>query len=174
MKKFIFFFLFFNVLGWSEQVFSPQELLEIQKRLDLIMIEIRYLPEEKKRNIYNYVLDIKGILSGEKQFTNLTAVKTTFPDDEMNDLLRRLGSLTKYEERKTFIKAISKNKRFYMKQVVEIMKHFVSYTPYYSPSDRKEIMLLILPDVVDPENIDLLIRLLKNEEDIKNINEIIK
>ncbi len=191
MKKYILIFLFLASFLWSTEKsvrLTESEYIELQKRLDLIMIEIRYLPDEKKRNIYGLVLDIKEILAGKptrRSEKNVSQVqqyeKKASTDEDIKNFVQRLESLDKFEEKKVSIAAKSKTTRFYMRHVAEIIKLFPdSYVTGVNPEKRKEILKILLPDVIDPENFDLLINVLKEiaflnnrDKDIENVKEIL-
>jgi hypothetical protein len=166
MKKVVSFMLLVicSILVFSEDI-PGSDILIMEKKLDQIMIEIRKLPIEKQMKINMLVLDIKEILSKSEERPEIQV--NTFSDTEMNAFIERVKKAWPYRDQKPIIILTVKNNRFYMKQVKQLI-NIIDF-----PKDKKDVVSILLPTVMDPENIDQLYDVFWTKDDKEYINSLV-
>ncbi|MBN1524073.1 MAG: DUF4476 domain-containing protein [Spirochaetales bacterium] len=148
--------------GFSEE-YTKDDIYKMQNYLDSILMETRFLPAETRTSIMLKVLEIKKILNNQ----NDTGIKRMFGEEEFKDLLQRIKDAWPYRDQKIFLARLSKTAVFTMTQVGDILT-LLSFA-----DDKKDAARILLPVVIDPENIDVLYKLFWTPDDKKYINDII-
>ncbi|MCX7820298.1 MAG: DUF4476 domain-containing protein [Brevinematales bacterium] len=165
MKNFILIMIIFLVnLGYSEEVtYKDEDIKVIQSYLDNLIFELDGLPPYKRRIVYNYIREIKNILLSN-QLTN----KKVYTEEEFNNLLNSIKNNPFYDSQKIILKQAAKKSYFYMKQIKEIVLN-INFM-----DNRRDCLSILLPKVVDPENVGILFDIFWTKDDKEYINKILE
>lgn len=167
---------------------NPDEMREINQKLNNILQVSQSLPQQKKDRIISEVKSIRQILEKENtkevdensQSTEnrieildkllmknpyLTDVKH-FDIQSMNNLKARIKAAKSYRAQLELIKRTNLGSTFTIEQILELTKLFPDLI------EQKEVVLVLLPNAVDLENIDQLYNLFSSDSDKKVINKI--
>lgn len=161
MRKYVVFILCIAVAGSGfAQSWNQENVVRIQKSLDAIILDAQNLPPNVRDSIAAKVQEIRQILAWMPQPYPQPQPSPqpqprpdgwrTYNDGEMRDIVKRVKDAWPARDQKALIQRIGSTSRFRMKQIKEIVA-VLDFS-----SDKKEVLGMLLPKVLDPENVDVL------------------
>jgi hypothetical protein len=158
------FFLLCYACNLSGEEISKENITKIQRELDSILISIQGPSGITNEELTDKIINIKRLLLAKEYKGRITK---TYTDSEMVDLINRVKKSWPYRDQKILLQRISSNSRFYMKQI----KSIIEVLDF--PDDRKDAAKILLPRVLDPENIDVLYGIFWTLPDKEYVNSLL-
>lgn len=147
-----------NLRFWSYQAKKViATIIDPQDQLDAVSIFSPLLMDPQ--NIGQLVI---------QQGSTDTVLTKTYSETEMIDLSRRLKAAWPYKSQKIVLENRVAGSRFTMNQIDKIIAIIDMF------NDKKEVATMLLPSVIDPQNIDMLFDTFWTEPDKAYINGLIK
>lgn len=157
---------------------NPETMRQIDRRLDNILRESSFLPQQNKERILSEIKSIRKILAEEMydnrdepieryrhENTGRRGVRL-YENSSFQDLKVRLKSAWPYRDQLVFIRRLNRTSAFTVRQILELAK-VIDF-----PNDQKEVALILLPNALDLENVDILYELFWSISDREKINRI--
>lgn len=169
-------FLFVLLIGTT--VANAQSIRENVDKIDAELKQIeriaRSLPPQDQKALMSSIRRIKqltgvGYSSQSDNYDDVAIVKPNeriLNETEFNNLMKTIDETRFFDSKLSLIKRVSRNTNFYMAQIKAILKTF------NFRDERDQIRNIILPNVIDPENIRLLYDLYPFPDDQKELNRI--
>lgn len=130
---------------------DDQSYYRIQQSLDRLLIMADKMPDNQKYEIIAHVIEMK------KNLMKLADVKDPFKfysDKEMASIQLALTQMAQYPGQKAYIESLISNGRFTVAQVIQILSTIKKSV------DRKDAAQVLMPNIVDMENIKLVFKFL--------------
>lgn len=130
---------------------NDQSYYRIQQSLDRLLIMADKMPDAQKYEIIAHVIEMK------KNLMKLADVKDPFKfysDKEMARIQLALTQMAQYPGQKAYIESLISNGRFTSAQVIQIL------STIKKSADRKDAAQVLMPTIVDMENIKLVFKFL--------------
>lgn len=165
MKKISLIFLLFSTsLCFSTEIsYKTEDIRKIQIYLDSLLYETDNLPFHKRKMIHYYISEIKNILLSN-QITN----NKIYSEEEFKNIISQLKNNPQYNTQKIILKQITKKSNLYMKQIKEII------LTIQFKNDQRDSLEILLPKVIDPENVGILFDIFWTQSDKEYINSILE
>lgn len=157
---------------------NSEDMRRIDQRLENILRESEMLPPQNRACIFSEVKSIRQILdwsvrenrdrpTGRHDHGSVRRPGfRVYDNEEFMDLRARIKAAWPYRDQILLIRRINKNSAFTIRQILELTK-VIDFQ-----NDQKEVVLILLPNAIDLENIDLLYDLFWSISDKETINRI--
>jgi len=130
---------------------NDQSYYRIQQSLDRLLIMADKMPDVQKYEIIAHVIEMK------KNLMKLADVKDPFKfysDKEMASIQLALTQMAHYPGQKAYIESLITNARFTSAQVIQLL------SVIKKSADRRDAAQILMPTIVDMENIKLVFKFL--------------
>lgn len=171
MKKILLLTLMVCAASLADAQSIQSNLDRIQSELDKIMMEANTLPAHKRSAISSSILNIKRMLGptyADPYDNNYYPQEKVMNDREFDNFLLSIKQTKSFDARLMQITRTSRTTSFYMDQIHDVLKLF------NFSSERNRVRDIMLPKVIDPENIHLLYVFYKFPSEQKRLNELLE
>ncbi|MBN1969318.1 MAG: DUF4476 domain-containing protein [Candidatus Delongbacteria bacterium] len=152
-------------------IFIRLSAVELSKNdVEMIMVELQSilrttgLSSMQKKSIELKISNVKRILINN---TKLPEFSRSFSEAEIDTIIQKIEQKHLFKEKIEYLRRLTYNSYFYMKQIHRIISLF------HFPNDKKNVARLLIPKVIDPENVEVLYNIFWTQSDKEFINKML-